>query len=235
MLGPQTRLFYFLLSTAIALNGCATAAASLPKAPPQSSHMQTGRDVVAPFGFIGFCIRSPRECKKGPTQSLSDLLPDANFHQMAVLNNFVERQPSVDISSGKLWFELNRVNDFVNSSVAPLKDTVQYGRLEWWAYPTAKGGDCEDYALLKRKLLNGRGWPISSLSLAVAKQWDGTGHTVLIVVTQQGEYVLDNQRGEILPWHAAPYVWIKRQSSHDPQIWVNLDPARESQATGAAQ
>lgn len=220
---------------ATTLSGCATATAGIPNTPPQSSHMKTGSEVVPPFGYIGFCMRSPGECQKAPIKSLSDLMPDANFHQMDVLNQFADHQPSVDLSSGKRWFELNRVNDFVNSSVWPLKDSAQYGRLEWWAYPTAKGGDCEDYALLKRKLLIGRGWPIGSLTLAVAKLWDGTGHAVLIVVTQQGEYVLDNQRGEILPWHAAPYAWIQRQSSHDPQKWVNLDPAREPQATGSVQ
>ena len=40
-----------------------------------------------------------------------------------------------------------------------------YGRVEFWTYPKSGKGDCDDYVLLKRKLLMKRGWPGSALRL----------------------------------------------------------------------
>ncbi len=124
------------------------------------------------------------------------------------------------------WHELTSINSQVNDQVRAVRDDVLYQRAEWWSYPTDNAGDCEDYVLMKRKLLIAKGWPASSLLITVAKQWNGEGHAVLVVVTSQGEFVLDNMQSEVVSWRDAPYQWVSRQSRADPNKWVNLDPAR---------
>ena len=49
----------------------------------------------------------------------------------------------------------------------------------------------------------------------------GEGHAVLMVRTNQGDYVLDNKTSSILPWHRTGYVYIKRESQ-DTIGWVSL-------------
>lgn len=61
--------------------------------------------------------------------------------------------------------ELQQVNDHVNSTIVEVSDMEQYGREDVWTLPTSGKGDCEDFALLKRKLLVQRGWPASALSV----------------------------------------------------------------------
>lgn len=203
------------------LGGCQTTTitGSINGQPSQnrSAAMPVGQEVVPPFGYIGFCLRNPEEC-----QSQASGLQNAAFETALA--------PPVHLSTDK-WLELNHVNDYVNRTVRPVDDLALHNRAEWWSYPTANGGDCEDYALLKRKLLIERGWPANSLLLSVVKQWDGAGHAVLLAVTQQGEYVLDNQSWEVSLWADAPYTWIKRQSRHHPYVWVNLDADRQSQGS----
>lgn len=128
--------------------------------------------------------------------------------------------------SASRWAQLTAINSQVNDRVRAVRDDVLYERPEWWAYPTNNAGDCEDYVLAKRKLLIASGWPTSSLLITVAKQWNGEGHAVLVVVTDQGEFVLDNMQRYVVSWRDAPYQWVMRQSQVDPNIWVNLDPAK---------
>lgn len=128
--------------------------------------------------------------------------------------------------TARRWQELTGINTQVNDQVRSVRDDVLYQRNEWWAYPTNNAGDCEDYALMKRKLLIEKGWPTSSLLITVAKQWNGEGHAVLVAVTDRGEFVLDNMARDVAGWRNAPYQWVMRQSQGDPNIWVNLDPSR---------
>ncbi len=44
-------------------------------------------------------------------------------------------------------------------------------------------GDCEDYALLKRKMLMQAGWPREALLMTVVRDKKGEGHAVLTVKT----------------------------------------------------
>ena len=46
--------------------------------------------------------------------------------------------------------ELDEVNRNVNRAIKPATDMEIYGVSEYWTLPTDRG-DCEDYALLKRK------------------------------------------------------------------------------------
>jgi predicted transglutaminase-like cysteine proteinase len=163
-----------------------------------SQFMRIYGPALPPFGFVKFCEREPGECRQGP-------LEEARF----------------DVSTGRLQ-ELDTVNRSVNRSVEPTTDSELYGQTEYWTLPTTKG-DCEDYALLKRRLLVARGWPASALLMTVVRDEKGEGHAVLTARTAQGDFILDNKTDEIRPWYATPYVYVMRQSYIDPKVWVSLD------------
>lgn len=164
-----------------------------------SVDMPVGQQVVPPVGYIGFCLRNKEDCAGGSDElSNIEMTPDR-------------------------WSMLNEVNEYVNRSIPQVEDNDLYNRAEWWAYAGSRGGDCEDLALLKQKMLIERGWPADSLLIAVVREWNGDGHAVLIAKTANGEFVLDNKAWAIVTWQDAPYTWIKRQSRERPYIWVNLD------------
>lgn len=129
----------------------------------------------------------------------------------------------------KIWALLVSVNKDVNRRVVPMEDIKTYGKDEVWAYPGKNmEGDCEDYALLKRRILNSKGLPLGDLLITVTGKQDGEGHAVLIVHSDTGDFVLDNLQGEIHRWYDTPYKYLKRQSSDDPSRWVALQDARTS-------
>ena len=127
--------------------------------------------------------------------------------------------------TGEAWSLLIAVNDHVNLSVTAITDAELYGRDEVWTYPQGSG-DCEDFALEKRRLLIANGWDSSTLMMTVVRQANGAGHAVLMVRTDRGDLVLDNQDGRILLWNETPYMFVKRQSQADLGTWVGIDDTR---------
>jgi predicted transglutaminase-like cysteine proteinase len=110
--------------------------------------------------------------------------------------------------------------------VQPVTDQELYGKVEYWTYPTDKG-DCEDYVLLKRKLLMERGWPESTLLITVVRDENNEGHAVLTVRTDAGDLILDNKRPAIMHYNETPYTFIKRQSEGNPLVWISLLPPNQ--------
>ena len=49
----------------------------------------------------------------------------------------------------------------------------------------------------------------------------GEGHAVLLLRTNQGDYVLDNKTSSVLPWERTGYVYVKRESQQGIG-WVSL-------------
>ena len=123
-----------------------------------------------------------------------------------------------------LWSQLVAVNAAVNGGIAPATDLEMYGREEVWSFPVSRG-DCEDYVLLKRRLLIESGWPPASVLITVVRKPDGAGHAVLTVRTDRGDFILDNLSGEIALWSAVPYTFLKRQSESNAGRWVAIDGA----------
>jgi predicted transglutaminase-like cysteine proteinase len=152
---------------------------------------------LPPVGFVEFCSRNPKECK--------------------ALGADVRR---ADLSAAR-WADLTRVNTYVNSIIEPVTDQELYAVPERWEYPR-DAGDCEDFVLLKKRHLEGLGFPAESLLITVVLDERGDGHAVLTVATDRGDFVLDNRRSDILRWSEASYHFLKRQSQHDPRIWVAL-------------
>ena len=151
-----------------------------------------------PHGFVRFCEKRPEECS-------ADSGPENRF----------------DASSDRLS-ELDDINRLINHAIAPATDMEVYGVKEHWTLPSSRG-DCEDYALLKRRMLIGRGWPVSSLLLTVVRDEKGDGHAVLTARTLQGDFILDNKVENVRLWSQAPYEFVMRQSYLNPRVWVALD------------
>ena len=92
--------------------------------------------------------------------------------------------------------QIRAVNRFVNG-FAYRTDSKNYGRIDYWATPReffAKGGDAEDYAIVKYLTLKALGWDQRQLRLVVLI--DGRkqmAHTVLAVYHAGQRLILDNQ------------------------------------------
>lgn len=165
--------------------------------------IQTLGNTPAPKGFDDFCDRYPADC-------LPDVItPDARVE----LN--LERMR-----------ELNTVNSDVNDSLV--------FSLDWphdsWDYPDQGYGDCEDFALEKRRRLIALGWPRDSLLLTIVRVPheelpELQVHALLTVRTAQGDYALDNDIRSAIPWTRAArvYDYVMMQTEGSPRIWARVD------------
>lgn len=123
---------------------------------------------------------------------------------------------------------VKRTNAYVNRVLISQTDQSKHHVNDYWEAPSLEGrptGDCEDFALVKRRLLIENGIPAAALSLAVVKTRYGEDHAVLIVSTQQGDFVLDSLAYDVKPWQKTGYTWISRQGPDDNLSWVSLAPA----------
>jgi predicted transglutaminase-like cysteine proteinase len=111
------------------------------------------------------------------------------------------------------------VNREVNFRIKERADRAQYGVEEKWALPVS-AGDCEDFALLKMRMLINRGVPPRNLRLAQVMKRNVPSHVVLLVRAGSGsEYVLDSLSSRVSPRLASPYVFLKQQSRDNPAAW----------------
>lgn len=167
-----------------------------PSAAPKTIMVEYGKS-LPPIGYVQFCARSQDECKAGGAKA-----------KRIVLSN-------------KEWNQINHVNQFVNTSIKPTSDIDLYHVAEYWAYPTTTG-DCEDYVLLKKRLLTKLGFAPSDLLITVLLDEHGEGHAVLTILTQNMDLILDNRRNEVLSANQTAYKFLKRQSQTDPKVWISL-------------
>jgi predicted transglutaminase-like cysteine proteinase len=152
---------------------------------------------LPPIGFVKFCVANPGECK-----------------------NVGRRVKRVE-ATPEMWNTLFKLNARINLNVEPMSDDELYGVPEYWTYPVS-AGDCEDYLLLKKRELEQLGFDSGALLITVVLDEKNEGHAVLTVATENGDYVLDNRRNDILLWKDTGYTFLKRQSQHDPKAWVAL-------------
>ncbi|MFZ1814241.1 MAG: transglutaminase-like cysteine peptidase [Rhizobiaceae bacterium] len=123
------------------------------------------------------------------------------------------------------WNEVVSINSQVNNLIIPVTDQELYQVEELWTYPQSYG-DCEDYVLLKRKLLLEKGWPPSSLLITVVRQPNGDGHAVLTVRTDASDFILDNLNDRVLAWNETRYQFLKRQAAANSGRWEAIDDSR---------
>src|SRR5882724_4134309 len=174
-------------------------------------YASVGETARAPIGWIEFCADNPGECQGGASQ------------------------PRDIVMSQAAWRDLLKVNRWVNENVKPVTDMDHWGVIEKWSLPTDGYGDCEDYVLMKRKMLIDAGWPREALLITVVRDKKGEGHAVLTVKTDKGEFILDNQNESVVAWTETGYRFVKRQSQSDPNLWVSLGDSRPAVATASAR
>jgi len=153
---------------------------------------------VSPIiGWLIFCQRYPDECTINPAESA-----------------VIKMTPAV-------WDVLVKTNLRVNRSIKAISDQEHWGVGDIWDYPADGSGDCEDFQLLKRKLLVGQGLPRQALRMTVVLDEDNMGHAVLMVRTDAGEFILDNKRDAILSPSRTGYLYVKREGDTGT-AWVPL-------------
>lgn len=179
----------------------APTSAAIP-APRALANMVTGAVTSQPIGHYEFCRKTPQECNQRFASSPAPKLTPRG------------------------WSLIRSVNASVNGRITAMTDKDIYGREEVWAYPK-DAGDCEDYALLKRRELAARGFRLSDLLITVVRKPDGEGHAVLTVRTAQGDYVLDNLDNEVKLWYETSYTFLKRQASFNTGRWVSIENGRD--------
>ena len=114
------------------------------------------------------------------------------------------------------------INKQINSSTRAVDDQSQYRRTEYWALPSARGGDCEDFALLKKRELIQAGIAPNRLLIATVLDRGRGGHAVLVLRTDTGDVVLDNLTNRILPWSKTRYTFLRMQDPRSPNRWIGV-------------
>ena len=190
----------FMATTEVA--GAQTLAA-LPGPSLAAAAVGQARPVLA---WAKLCERVPSECEVDTTE------------------------PATVGLTGKIWQAIITVNRRVNSTIRPMTDQDHWGIPDVWDFATDGAGDCEDYQLLKRKLLVEAGIPRRALRMTVVIDEKREGHAVLMVRTDRGDFILDNKTNAVLPWHDTGYIYVKREGQDGP-TWVSLGGATSPTAT----
>ncbi|MEH3148214.1 MAG: transglutaminase-like cysteine peptidase [Methylobacterium frigidaeris] len=189
-----------LVGATLLIGGATTQAQTqtLAALPDASVAIERGGSAKPVTAWSDFCNRYPAECAVSTSE------------------------PAVVEMTPALWRSLTAVNRRVNSRIKPMVDQAHWGVVDRWDFPDDGYGDCEDYQLLKRRMLVERGIPRRALRMTVVIDEIGEGHAVLMVRTDRGDYILDNKTSAILPWQRTGYTYVKREGQ-DSLAWVSLN------------
>jgi predicted transglutaminase-like cysteine proteinase len=164
--------------------------------------MQVGAITSQPIGHNEFCLTHKDECNIKSANTVAPRVTEFG------------------------WNVVRQINSKVNHDIMPMTDMEIFGRDEVWAYPKDVG-DCEDFALLKRKMLIEAGFSPADVLMTVVRKPDGEGHAVLTVRTSDGDYILDNLEPDVKLWSETPYRFLKRQASFNTGRWVTIENSDE--------
>ena len=189
-----TILGFGLLALATAGGAHAQTVALLPNARP-IENIGVARPVL---GWVKFCERQPDECRVDPSE------------------------PALVTLTPQVWRAIVLANRRVNARIKPKTDKEHWGVVDSWDIPEDGYGDCEDYQLLKRRILAEQGLSRRAMRMTVVIDEQGEGHAVLMVRTDRGDFILDNKTNTVLSWRNTGYAYIKREGQ-DGGRWVSLD------------
>tara|TARA_R110002020_G_scaffold50963_6_gene144457 strand:+ start:1257 stop:1832 length:576 start_codon:yes stop_codon:yes gene_type:complete len=158
-----------------------------------STWLKTGKETTRPYGHVDYCTRNAADCRDRPAGAT---LPAA---RLGVLNS---------------------INSAVNRAIKPVADKTAFGRKEFWT-ASARSGDCEDFALAKRAKLLRNGFKPSQLLLTMGYK-GSEAHTVLVVRTRDGDYVLDNLDDDVQPVQSASMSFLKIQAPDHGGRWLRV-------------
>jgi predicted transglutaminase-like cysteine proteinase len=185
---------------------CLTVQTGSVMAEARGPFMVVGVTTTPPVGHRLFCHTHPDECRPA-----SDRVAGQTVEPVKLTPELISA--------------VAETNAEINRRITAKSDHELYGVEERWTYPSdTNEGDCEDYALLKRKILHERtGIDLGNLLLTVVRKRDGEGHAILTLRTQRGEFILDNLDRRVVAWRDAPYRFLKRQSVADPGRWNRVE------------
>ena len=119
--------------------------------------------------------------------------------------------------------------DQLYNRVAYIEDSKNWGKSDYWGTPVeflTRGGDCEDYAIMKYTALRALGVPEERLRIAIVQDTHkNIPHAVLIVYADEGAMILDNQ-SKVTKFadnvnHYRPIFSINRQG-----WWLHSKPSQ---------
>ena len=178
-------------------------AARLPQAKVDRISFDT--PTLAPMAFVQFCMQYSEDCK---------------VRRMAF------RPRPVTLTKARRA-ELVKVNRDVNRAIRPQENLNGVAGEKWLVAP--REGDCNDYAVTKRHELLARGWPSRALLLAEVVVPTGEHHLVLVVRTNEDDFVLDNLNWNIRPVSQIQYRWVRAQQPGNPKFWSMISIPRAAQ------
>lgn len=155
-----------------------------------SPAIELGDFTRPPAAFVQFCSDYPDQC-------------------------VISGRPGAVVMDARRWAELRATNRDVNAEITPNPDPP--GTDTWTL--GVRYGDCDDFAVEKRRRLIGAGWPSSAVLLAAAMHPNGESHLVVVVRTADGDLVLDNLRAAISTARASGLSWRAIQSTEHPRLW----------------
>jgi predicted transglutaminase-like cysteine proteinase len=178
------------------------------RVPSASSMSVSGKKAEPTLAWEKFCQRLPHECAIDLTE------------------------PETLTLTEETWGMIVEVNERVNSTIKAVTDWDRWGVEDRWDYPDDGAGDCEDIQILKRRLLTEFGLPRRAMRMTVVLDEIRAGHAVLMVRTDQGDFILDNRTNAVLPWSETPYEYHKREGA-EGLAWVALSHERAPVVTAA--
>lgn len=129
-------------------------------------------------------------------------------------------EPLVLSFTKERWDTIRTINTRINSEV---RYRLRVGDV--WAYPEGNIGDCRSIVLAKRDALVAAGIPRQCLAITIVLDDPGLrGHVVLTLRTDRGDYILDNQRNDVVLWTLTDLTFLQRQRWDRPIEWVSLNP-----------
>ncbi len=158
-----------------------------------------------PFGMHAF--RAPEGMLWSKWRTLEKELKDEETHLQACKTD----PDACRSEASKFWSlvgqlktlegkaRLERANQLANTAILYTSDLALHGQLDRWTAPLSTlrvgKGDCEDYAILKYKLLIEAGVPASDLKIVLVRDTSvRVDHAVLSARTGNQWFVLDNRR-----------------------------------------
>lgn len=149
---------------------------------------------VWPIGFSYFCMDNPAECEPLPVH-----------------------EPTTPINY-RLWeSRLDDANKTINGQIIYKRDT---GEDTWSLAPSE--GDCEDYALTKYAHLLKMGLPRGVMHFAYVLIAGGESHVVLLIETDEGPKVLDNNADEAYDLNQMMISRLSIQDVRNPRFWTQI-------------
>lgn len=201
----------------LALLGIAPAGNDMPTASVgvTSAHRFEG-PVAAPLDAFEASLVTIQKIEMFKVAAVEDFVAAGQVREAADASAVAVSAPAWTARAERDQLKLvNQINQSVNRDVHSASDMDLYGQPEYWSLPKLVNGklygDCEDYALEKRRQLIAAGVPEGALSMAVAVTARGESHAVLMVSLKSGDWVLDNLTPWATPWQDLNYHWVERQ------------------------